>query len=285
MYFNVLCTIDSRALGFSTSFYRIALMNMPIVTLTTDLGLQDYYAALIKGAILCQNEYINIIDISHCISPYNIVQGAFVLGNSYLSFPNGSIHLLFVGNEDSKNQRYIAFKHKEHYFIGPDNGIFTLMFHPMPALVYLIPYFEISAYPLKDVFAQAISHIVREGTTLHIGEVTTDLVTRINLQPVVSKHQIRGTVIYIDSYQNVITNISNGLFEKTRKNRSFSILFKRHEPITAICKHYYHVAVGETLCKFDAAGYLEIAVHMGKAASFHSLQIDDTVQITFEEEA
>jgi S-adenosyl-L-methionine hydrolase (adenosine-forming) len=254
---------------------------MPIVTFTTDLGWRDYYVALIKGAILCQNEFLNLVDVSHGIDQYNIVQGAFVLGNAYANFPKGTIHVLFVSNEDSKNQRYLAFKHNDHYFLGPDNGIFTLMFQKMPEPVFLLPYPTHSAYPLKDIFAHAIHHISRDIALSFIGEPAGELVARINLKPVVSKHQIRGTVMYIDHFENVITNITADLFEKTRKNRLFSVLFKRNESISDISKHYYDVPVGETLCKFDAAGYLEISIHMGKAASFHNLQIDDTVQITF----
>jgi S-adenosyl-L-methionine hydrolase (adenosine-forming) len=254
---------------------------MPIVTLTTDLGWRDYYVALIKGAILCQNEFLNLVDVSHGIDQYNIVQGAFVLGNAYASFPKGTIHILLVSNEDSKNQRYLAFKYNEHYFLGPDNGIFTLIFHKMPEPVYLLPYPIDSANPLKDMIAQAVNHITRAASLLNIGEPAGELVSRINLKPVVSKQHIRGTVMYIDHFDNVITNISADLFEKTRKNRLFSVLFKRNESISDISKHYYDVPVGETLCKFDAAGYLEIAIHMGKAAAFHNLHIDDTVQITF----
>ena len=104
---------------------------------------------------------------------------------------------------------------------------------------------------------------------------------RITLQPVTSKSQIRGSIIHIDNYENAIVNISRELFEQLSKKRTFSLYFKRYNPITQLSEQYYDVAIGDILCLFNSAGYLEIAVHMGKAATLLGLKIDDTVQIDF----
>ena len=95
---------------------------MPIVTLTSDFGLNDYYVTLIKGALLCENQNLNIIDITHNINNYDIVQGAFVLRNAYESFPKGTIHILSVNNFYKPKKMagplqylYIEEKTSQHY--------------------------------------------------------------------------------------------------------------------------------------------------------------------------
>jgi S-adenosyl-L-methionine hydrolase (adenosine-forming) len=101
------------------------------------------------------------------------------------------------------------------------------------------------------------------------------------LQPVISQNQIRGSVIHIDNYDNVILNITRDLFQKISKNRPFQLYFKRHDPITQLSNYYNDVPIGETLCLFNS-DYLEIAINMGKAAELLGLKIEDTVQINFQ---
>ena len=113
---------------------------MPVVTFTSDFGLQDYYTAIIKGAILCKDKTINIVDITHNIKNYDIVQGAYVLKNAYEHFPKGSIHILSVNNFYKKEPRFLAVRHNGHYFIGPDNGIFSLLFDDQPTDIYKLDY-------------------------------------------------------------------------------------------------------------------------------------------------
>lgn len=254
---------------------------MAIVTLTTDFGLKDYYAAVIKGAILCEDATANIIDISHHVNNYDIVQGAFILKNAYHSFPKGTIHIISINNFYSPERTFIALRYDGHYFIGPDNGIFSLMFPEIPDDVYELEFIERGNFPLKDVFAKAVGHISSEKPFNEIGIPVEKIVERITLQAVISPSQIRGSVIHIDKYENVILNINKALFEKIRKKRSFALYFKRHEPIKKLSKYYYEVPIGETLCLFNSANYLEIAINMGKASSLLGLNIDDTVQIDF----
>ena len=100
---------------------------MKTVTLTTDFGLEGYYLASLKGAILSKNPDIHIIDISHQVKPYDIVQGAFILKNAYHHFPTGTIHLVSVDNL-SAPLSLITFQQNGHYFIGPNNGIFPVSY-------------------------------------------------------------------------------------------------------------------------------------------------------------
>ena len=254
---------------------------MPIITLTSDFGLDDYYSALIKGAILCENQTLNIIDITHNINNYDIVQGAFVLKNAYQSFPEGTIHILSVNNFYDKKPRFLAVRNNGHYFIGPDNGIFSLLFDELPQDIYKLDFKNKGIFPLKNVYAQAVRHITGEMPFNEIGLPVKKIVERISFQPVIGLSQIRGSVIHIDNYENVMVNISRQLFEKVWQKRNYEISFRRNDPIHQIHHNYHDVPIGEILCIFNSADFLEIAINMGKASSMLGLKIEDTVQIDF----
>lgn len=253
---------------------------MQLVTLTTDFGLKDYYVAMLKGAMLQRNPALKIIDITHKVKPYDIVQGAFVLKNSFDSFPAGTLHIITVNNSPEQFA-FIAFSHQGHYFIGPDNGIFSLIFGELPAQIFRLDHDAASPFPLKKVLADAVEHLSAGKPIFEIGLPAGEVERRIALQPVISTSQIRGSVIYIDHYDNAVVNVPKGLFEKVRNERNFALFFKRHDPITRISRHYSDVPVGETLSLFNAANYLEIAINMGKASSMLGLNLDDMVQIDF----
>ncbi len=254
---------------------------MTIVTLTTDFGLRGYYLAALKGAILYENPGLQIIDISHEVKPYDIVQGAYILKNAYHHFPEGTIHLIGIDNL-SAPLSLIALRHNGHYFIGPDNGIFSLMFDQQPKEAYRLEMKKGNHFPFNDTASHAISHISSGKPLVEIGLPAKETERRIALQPVISTSQIRGSVIYIDHYENAIVNIQKALFEKVRNRRRFQLFFKRHDPIVQLSRNYHDAPVGETLCFFNDADYLTIAINMGKAASLLGLKMDDMVQVDFD---
>lgn len=253
---------------------------MQIVTLTTDFGLDDYYVASLKGALLRQEPQLQIVDISHNVKPFDIVQGAFVLKNSYPSFPPGTIHVVTVNNSQ-EGRSFICLEHSDQFFIGPDNGIFSLLFTNMPQAWRLDPTMDIGPFSMQKTVAAAVSHLANANPLYEVGLPAGEVVQRIALQPVLSTSQLRGSVIYVDHYENVAINITEELFEKVRNGRKFALFFKRNDPITRLSRHYTDVPVGETLCLFNAAGFLEIAVSMGKASSLLGLKLDDMVQVDF----
>jgi S-adenosylmethionine hydrolase len=132
---------------------------MQIVTLTTDFGHKDYYQGLLKGAILSKTPTVQLVDISHDIESYDIVHGAFVLKNAFSAFPKGTIHLIIVTNSTERRQKFLAFEYKGHYFLGPDNGLFSLILEKLPKEVYRLPFSRRGSFPLKDLFAKAIEHV------------------------------------------------------------------------------------------------------------------------------
>ena len=255
---------------------------MPIVTLTTDFGWKDHYAATIKGAMLSRSPDLTLVDITHNIKTYDIVQAALLLRSTFRNFPPGSIHVVSVNDLAERNPRFVCLEAEDHYFVGPDNGLFSLVFEQPPAHISELLFDNPSTFPLKDIYSRAVQQLAEGGSVRELGPPLDRLVERISLQPVISPTLIRGSVIYIDNYENVMINISRELFERLRQERPFALYFKRHDPLRQLSRTYADVPVGEPLCLFNSGDLLEIAINMGRAASLLGLDIDDTVQIEFE---
>jgi len=255
--------------------------SMRIVTLTTDYGLRDYHVGALKGALLRQCGPLHFVDVSHNISNYNIVQAAYLFRNAWHHFPEGSIHLLSINDLDSKGKRFLALGHEGHFFVGPDNGLFSLVFDPLPAQRFFVPAFAEEGYPLRKIYAGAVQRILEAEDSTQWGDPAGAIVQRLSFHPVIGPDEIRGTVIYIDNYENAILNISSELFEQVGQQRPFQLFFKRHDPIVGLSRHYHDVPVGEPLCRFNDSGLIEIAINQGRASTLLGLRVDDAVQIHF----
>ena len=254
---------------------------MKIVTLTTDFGLKDYYAAMLKGTLLSASSALNIVDISHSVPNYDIVQAAFLLKNAYPTFPKGSIHLVSVNNFYNNQSAFLVTERDGHFFIGADNGVFSLMFGNTEGRVIELNYGGNGTAEVNKIFAKAAADLAAGKSLEQIGRPLKKMTQRITFQPVVKPSQIIGSVIHVDNYENVITNITKELFEQHGNGREFGLFFKRHDPIRRLSWHYFDVPIGESLCLFNAAGYLEIAINLGKASSLLGLHTDDTVAVEF----
>ena len=257
---------------------------MAIITLTTDLGYKDFYQAALKGSILSQLPNATIIDISHHISAFNIQQAAFVLKNSFHYFPKQTVHLIGIDSVYNENTRYLALKYQDHYFVGSDNGIFSLLFDNTPDEIVELNIMQDLKYlhfPLSDIFCKAACHLADGGNIMDIGIPVKNLEQRMTLQPVIENDLIRGSVIYIDSFQNVITNITKDLFTKFQRNRKFTLYFRKNESISQLSWHYNEVPEGEKLCLFGISNHLEIAINKGNASGLLGLHINDIIRIEF----
>lgn len=257
---------------------------MTIVTLTTDFGLQDYYAGALKGALLRFGPAIQLVDISHNIKPFDIVQGAFVIRNAWTEFPPGSIHLIGVNCVYDPKFRFLIARKDGHFFLAPDNGLLTLLFEQLPeADIRELPAPAGQHFPVKQSFADAVGYLTSGKPFEALGSPAGPILERISLQAVIMPGRIRGTIIQVDNFENAVINIRRDVFEKNANGRAFSLFFKRNDPITRLCNNYCDVPVGEPLCLFNSAGFLEIAVNMGKAATLLGLKTEDVVEVVFEE--
>ncbi len=257
---------------------------MAIITLTTDLGYKDFYQAALKGSILSTLPNVNIIDITHEIQAFNISRAAFILKNSFYYFPKGTVHLIGIDTVYSVDNKYIAVKYRDHYFVGSDNGIFSLIFEETPEEIVEINIMQdlkFLHFPLADIFVKAACHLAKGGLLSQIGIATDSLEQRMNLHPVIEKDQIKGSVIFIDSFQNVITNVTKDLFIKIQQGRNFTLFFRRNETINQLSWHYNEVPEGEKLCLFGISNHLEIAINKGNAGGLLGLNINDIIRIEF----
>jgi S-adenosylmethionine hydrolase len=256
---------------------------MPIITLTSDWGQRDYFLGAVKGKIMSLLPSATIIDISHDISPFNLKQASFIVRNSFPHFPKGTIHILSVLTEKSQKVAHLVVKYDGQYFIGADNGIFSLLFDHAPEKIINISSADdpsATEKPARDRFVEAAVSLASGRPAEEMGESVSQWKEQLHFLPVVSGDQIRGVVIYINQYENVVTNITRELFEKTGKGRKCIIEF-RGETINAISQAYHQVPIGEIVALFGSTGHLEIAINQGNAGSLLGLDINDPVRVEF----
>lgn len=255
---------------------------MAVITLTSDLGLNDYYVGALKGAILSQLPEITIVDITHSVPPFDIRHTAYVLRQAYPHFPIGSIHVIGVNAEASANQKHLAIFCDGHYFIGTDNGIFSLIFEKKPDKIFDLDNIRPDAtrmiFPIKDIFVKAACHLARNGTLEILGNQQSEFLKLATLNPAYSDNILHGTVIYIDSYGNAVTNITKKLFIDTIKGRNFSIEIQGEE-ITEISNVYSGAASGNLLALFNAAEYLEVAQSQGNISKLYGIETGNSVAV------
>ena len=276
---------------------------MAIVTLTTDFGHKDHSVSVIKAALIHQISDLTIIDISHQISPYNQSETAYILKNAFRAFPKGSIHIVGVESEWTPENIHIAVEFEGHFFIGADNGILSMILENLKATKIVeinIHKSIVTSFPVLDVFVSVAAHIARNGALEVIGKPIVKIKELTNINPVVNRegNQILGSVIYIDNYGNLVTNIKKTYFEEIRKTRNF-IIFARTVKFKNIYKGYSEAIDfslpknkrdedGKKLALFNSANHLELAVYksnpqtVGGASSLFGLDYRDPVTIKFE---
>ncbi len=266
---------------------------MAIITLTTDMGLKDHYVAAVKGAILSQFPGAQIVDISHQVKPFDNAGAAFTLGNAWAEFPKGSIHIVGVNPEADGRTAHLVVRHEGHYFIGADNGLFSLLFEGQPQEAFELTMkldADHRSFPVKNVFVKVACHLARGGTPDVIGRRVERVRELIGFQPAVDASAIRGKVVHVDGYGNLVTNIRRKLFEEVGHGRAFRIGFaSKEDEITQLHTTYGEVPDGEKVAFFGSNGLLEIAVnkgaegHGGGAARLFGAREGSPVRVEFAE--
>jgi S-adenosylmethionine hydrolase len=274
---------------------------MSIITLTTDYGLKDHFVGALKGKILSEYSEATIVDISHDIDPFNTTEASYIIGSSYFSFPKGTVHLIGVDIERNKENQHIAMQWNDHYFICADNGILSMLTQKIvPQKIVAINIHD--RFPVEstdlDIFIQVACHIAKGGLLNVIGKEIPAIKEVTELQAVVASdgNSIKGYVIYIDHFGNVVTNISKKHFLKIARGRPYEIVMKP-KSIKTILPNYSAIASsdkypiktyeGEKLAIFNEAGFLEIAIFrsnpskVGSANSLLGLNYRDVITIKF----
>lgn len=247
---------------------------MALVTLTSDIGQQDYLVGAIKGQLMQINPEFRMIDISHQLAPFNYPQSAYVCRNAISNFPEFTYHIILVNLFEKKPDRLLLAFHKNQYILCADNGLLTMILEGKPELVIGLP---LSKTAIKNtlhcvqVFGKAIQELETGTSLLNIGEPDIAIIEKNHLRPLLGENWIEGQIIFIDNFENVIVNITREDFESQRKGRSFKIVFKRDEIIDRISETYADASDGEKLALFNSGGYLEIAINKGNAAGLFGL--------------
>lgn len=257
---------------------------MAIITFMSDFGMSDHYVSAVKAKILSMNPSLRIIDISHEIEPFNIAHAAFVLKHVFRDFPKGTIHLVAVNSHGEKNNRYLCLKIEDHFFLGPDNGIFSLICESEPGMIAELFNNENDnmSFPAKNILAKNAAMIASGSSMNDIGAFTKDYIQKIDRKFRASKKQISGNVIHVDHYGNLISNIEEEVFNIIKKDRKFIIQFGR-EKIDKINKSYNEVDDGDCFVIFNNLGLLEIGINKGNASRLLGLNYDSAVSIIFED--
>lgn len=275
---------------------------MPLITLTTDFGTKDYFVGAIKGTIFSELNNATVIDISHEISPFNITETAYIVKNAYRNFPKGSIHIIGVDSELSIENKHIALKLDGHYFICPDNGVIAMIaseIKPEKLVEITIHNNIVSSFNVLDVFVKVACHIARGGTLEVIGRNIEKFKQTREVHPSINddQTQIVGSVIYIDNYGNVISNISKKLFNDIGKGRDYEVI-ARNYTFDKIFRKYNEVVNfniapenrqddGKKMALFNSADFLEIAIYksnlktVGGASSLLGLGYRDNITVRF----
>jgi hypothetical protein len=248
---------------------------MPLLTLTSDIGNNDYLTGAIKARLLKMNPGFQLIDISHQIVPFNYPQAAYVCRNAIKNFPDFTYHLILVNLFEKKSDYLLLAFHQNQYLFCADNGLLTMILEEKPELVIGLPWQKgITKNSLHciEVFARAIDELAAGESIKKIGIPDITFTEKNPLKPAIGEEWIDGQIIFIDNFENVVVNITHEQFEEHRRGRSFKITFKRDEVIDHISETYADVPEGEKLALFNSAGYLEIAINKGNAAGLLGLK-------------
>jgi len=260
----------------------------PIITLTTDFGYKDPFVGIMKGVILGINPSVTITDICHDISPQNILEAAFALETSYKFFPHKTIHVAVVDPGVGSMRRPILVATDYHYFIGPDNGVFSRIYPLTESLTvihmteehYFLPQ-KSSTFHGRDIFAPAAAWLSRGIDIMHFGEPVDDYITLPIPVPVSpSKNIIEGEIIYTDRFGNLTTNISTDRIDGLGSGntvKQVKILVKGKE--APLKQHYAEVRDKGLYSLINSFGYLELFTNGGNAASDLGLAVGEKVGI------
>jgi S-adenosylmethionine hydrolase len=256
---------------------------MPIITLISDFGIHDPAAGALKGILLGSLPAAQIIDISHEVPPFDRRQAAYLLDSAYRHFPAGTIHLVCVDIYADHMPRLVAAYYDGQFFLAPDNGIIPMAFPNATIDAWLC--FELSnTYTFYDWQLAAAQEIRRLSQSQGSGTPKHQLINFLHHIQQVQPGIFACSVIYIDQYGNVVTDMTLATFEALNRSGRFMLTFMRVNEITAISKHYSDVTSGESLCRFNSSGHLEICVNQGNAAvlfGFRSGGIHNDIKITF----
>ncbi len=251
---------------------------MPLITLTTEWREDDFFNGILRGKLSSACPGTVIVNNAGSIPPLNISHGAFVIRNTFSHYPEGSVHLIFVSSEGGGAHPHLLVRSHNHWFIGADNGMFNLILNSDPELIISLTNEE-NADEIT-LFVKAAAAIVSGHPPESLGTRITSLSEKVPLRATIDRNVIIGSVIFIDSYGNAITNITREIFTRVFGGRDFRILIKSNSYFTEkISKLYSDEPVGEIVTLFNSLDLLEISINGANLCQLFGVDNGDAVRV------
>lgn len=254
---------------------------MSIITLTSDYGINTYYAAALKARLYALIPGAVVVDISHNLPAYDLVQAAFLLQSCMDDFEGETIHLVAVDTNLVLYQHILLARRKNHWVIAADNG-FLSMIHDEWDEIHVVKkelYNPADLSPEKNVFTRLAAFLIDKTDIGTFADPGVPAVKVDNLKPVVEAMQLRAAIVHVDGYDNAITNLNKEQFMNWLGNSAYRIYYKRKEYLETIGSSYADVPAGTGIAVFNDRGWLEIAINKGKGKSLLGLKLGDQVII------
>lgn len=264
------------------------MQGFPVITLTTDFGYKDPFVGIMKGVILGINPMVNIVDISHGINKYNVREAALTIGMCYRQFPTRTTHVVVTDPGVGSERRPILVVTDDYFFIGPDNGIFSMIYNEnerarvihLTARHYFMPD-RSSTFHGRDIFAPSAAWLSKGMDSSNFGDYITDyarlVIPSISIP---TKTAIEGEVIYLDHYGNAITNIMTkdlNALREIKPDETLKIIAKGKQ--IALKQHYSQVDDKGLYAIINSMDHLELFVCRGSASADFDIKVGDTVGV------
>ncbi|MBU1997956.1 MAG: SAM-dependent chlorinase/fluorinase [Candidatus Omnitrophica bacterium] len=256
------------------------------ISLLTDFGLEDNFVGVMKGVIAKINPQARTIDITHSIEAQNILQAGFILRSSFSYFPKGTIHLAIVDpGVGSRERKAIIVKTRNYFFVAPDNGILSLTLEKeKPVKIIEIKNTKYFLKPVsctfhgRDIFAPVAAYLSRKIKPEAFG---TKLAKLKKLDSPCASFQgnvLKGSIIHVDRFGNLITNIEKSLFDSFVGKSGFKVRFK-NEALDRISTAYVNTLHGFPLAIFGSFNTLEVSINKGSACDYFKARLFDPIEI------
>lgn len=258
---------------------------MPRVSLISDFGTETHYPVLLKIRLLETDPSIDLIEITHHIEPFNILEAAQILKATYLEFPANSIHLIAIDSSLKPTNKVLVYQIQSQWFVSVNESLLELIAENLEVFRYSVQLPESitgisSTFSEKYYFPFVLQQLLSEKPENFLKpEAQNEKIA--NLQPVVEKDRIRATVLYVDSYGNAIVNLTKKQFHELARNRPFQLFYHQSSFLEQISLNYHHVESGEHFAVFNDSDYLEIGIREGNGAKLLGMRQGSAVMIFF----
>ena len=250
----------------------------PVITLTTDYGTNDHLVGTMKGVILKINPDVTIVDITHNVTPFDLLDGALTIGSAYSYFPPKTVHIVVVDPGVGTDRRPLLVSAQNQYFVAPDNGVLSVIYEREENVVvrhanvehyYLSPVSK--TFHGRDIFAPVAAWLTKGWQTPSMGDEITDYKKFAMPKPKAADGGLKGVVLRVDAFGNLITNFrAENLPEGAAENGHFQIQVGT-QVVKKLVDTFARGAAGEPIAYIGSSGYIEIGINKGSAARTLSL--------------